>query len=145
MYLLAQADGYQYPGREEVYVLDTIRLGAGLAAISSDQSLCIFDPERLGQGPLKRIQTSHGNLTTAKAYNDSESIVCTTGESGSISLWDLRLDPSQAQALQLQGVSVVSKSYRYTSSPNQTALTWTAMGGKRQPVQPTFSGLCQHK
>ena len=51
MYLLSQVDGYQYPGREEVYVLDTIRLGAGLAAISSDQSLCIFDPERLSQGP----------------------------------------------------------------------------------------------
>ncbi len=105
MYSLSQADGFRYPGREEVYVLDIIPLHTGLAAISSDQSLCLFDPLKLSQGPLKRISTNHGNLTSAKAYSGAESIVCTTGESGSVSLWDLRLDPSQAQVLQLQGRS----------------------------------------
>jgi WD40 repeat protein len=103
MYNLKCTDGYQYTGSEAIYVLDLIPLGIGLAAIASDQSLCLFDPTRLSHGPTKRIQTSHGNLAVAKAYNAAESIVATTGENGSVSLWDLRLAPAQASVLQLAG------------------------------------------
>jgi WD40 repeat protein len=103
MYQLTCTDGYKYPGSEPTYVLDIIPLATGLAATSSNQRLCIFDPLRLSQGPLKTIQTNHGNLTTAKAYSTNDSIIATAGENGTISLWDLRLDPSKAQALQIGG------------------------------------------
>ena len=105
MYLLSQADGYKYPSRDEVYVVGISPLNAGLAAIASDQSLSLFNPSSLSQGPLRRIETNHGNLTCGKTYNAVESIMCTTGETGTISLWDLRLDASQAQVLQLQGTT----------------------------------------
>lgn len=103
MYLLGCSDGYQQAGADPVYVLDIISLGAGLAAISSDQSLSLFNPLRLGQGPLKRLRTSHGNIATAKAYSVAESIVATTGENGTVCLWDLRLEPGNAQILELGG------------------------------------------
>jgi WD40 repeat protein len=103
MYNLKCTDDYHYTGSEAIYVLDLIPLGTGLAAIASDQSLCLFDPTRLSHGPTKRIRTGHGNLAVAKAYNAAESIVATTGENGSVSLWDLRLAPTQASVLQLAG------------------------------------------
>ncbi|KAK0633033.1 WD40-repeat-containing domain protein [Immersiella caudata] len=103
MYQLACADGYKYPGSEPTYVLDIIPLATGLAATSSNQRLCIFDPMRLSQGPLKTIQTNHSNLTTAKAYSTNDSIVATAGENGTVSVWDLRLDPSNAPAIQIRG------------------------------------------
>jgi WD repeat-containing protein 89 len=104
MYTLSCADGYKYPGTDGTYVLEIIPVAVGLAAIASDQSLCLFDPSRLSQGPLKRIQTDHGNLTNARTYSTTESIVCTTGENGTISLWDLRLAPANAQALRIGGM-----------------------------------------
>ncbi|KAH8899227.1 WD40 repeat-like protein [Thozetella sp. PMI_491] len=121
MYLLSQADGYKYPCGEEVYVLGLIPVGVGLAAIASDQSLSIFDPLKLSQGPLKRIQTNHGNLTSARAYAEADSIICTAGESGSASFWDLRLGPAQAEVLQLQGNQCSLLSLACSSQNNAVA------------------------
>lgn len=103
MYLLACSDGYQHAGPDPVYVLEIMSLTAGLAAITSDQGLALFNPVRLGQGPLTKLQTNNGNLTAAKPYNTAESIVSTTGENGSVSMWDLRLDPGNARVLELGG------------------------------------------
>lgn len=103
MYHLAKTEGYWYPGRE-TYVLDILPVAAGFAATASDQTVGLFDPRRLSQGPVKTITTDHGNLTAAKVYSAADSVVCTAGENGTVSVWDLRLDPSNARALQIGGV-----------------------------------------
>ncbi|KAB5578681.1 WD40-repeat-containing domain protein [Coniochaeta sp. 2T2.1] len=105
MFLLNCADGYQYRGEEGIYVLDLIPLASGLAAIASDQTLSLFDPSRLSTGPSNRIRTDHGNLAVARAYSAADSIVATTGENGVVNLWDLRLDPSKASVMKLEGNS----------------------------------------
>lgn len=91
MYNLSKTDAYQNPGRDPAYVLEILPLADGLAAISSDQNLTLFNPQRLGQGPQQTIRTAHGNVTCARAFDASGSVVCTAGENGSVSLWDLRL------------------------------------------------------
>ncbi|KAK4193297.1 WD repeat-containing protein 89 [Podospora australis] len=101
MYALKCADGYKYPGAE-TYVLEILPVASGLAATSSDQSLSLFDPVRLSQGPLKKVRTDHGNLTAAKVYDPAGSIVCTTGENGTVSVWDLRESPVK-NALSIKG------------------------------------------
>ncbi|GAB1310537.1 WD40-repeat-containing domain protein [Madurella fahalii] len=102
MYQLTCADGYKYPGAD-VYVLDILPVTTGFAATASDQTLSLFDPTRLNQGPVKKIRTGHGNLITAKVYNAADAIICTTGENGTVSVWDMRLDPTNAQAMQIGG------------------------------------------
>lgn len=102
MYQLINTEGYKYPG-QETYVLDILPIAAGLVATASDQTINLFDPLRLSQGPIKKIRTDHGNLVAAEVYSAVESVVCTTGQNGTISVWDLRLDPSRAQAMQLGG------------------------------------------
>lgn len=102
MYQLANSAGYRYPG-QEIYVTDILPVTAGFAAAASDQSIGLFDPLRLDQGPVKRIRTGHGNLTASKVYSAADSIVCTTGENGTVSLWDLRLASLSAPSLQIDG------------------------------------------
>lgn len=119
MYNLTKADAYQTPGADPAYVIEIIPLASGLASISTDQNLCLFDPLRLSQGPLKTIRTAHGNITCAKAFDHSGSIICTAGENGSVALWDLRLDDSRAQIArptgELASISLIPWKHEYLS------------------------------
>lgn len=98
MYHLTCIDEYKIPTREEVYVLDIVPLTSGPATISSDQKLSLFNPLSLKTGPTVNLVTHHGNITCARGYDTVNSVVCTAGENGTISLWDLRQDVRQAEA-----------------------------------------------
>ncbi|KAK4144361.1 WD40-repeat-containing domain protein [Dichotomopilus funicola] len=102
MYQLVNSGRYRYPG-QEIYVTDILPVTAGFATAASDQSISLFDPPRLDQGPVKRIRTDHGNLTASKIYSAADSVVCTAGENGTVSLWDLRQATSSAPAMQIGG------------------------------------------
>ena len=100
MYSLNCIDEYRIPTREEVYVLDIIPFTSGPATISSDQKLSLFNPLSLKTGPTVNLVTGHGNITCARAFDAANSVVCTAGENGTVSLWDLRHDVRQAKAAQ---------------------------------------------
>ncbi|KAK4170324.1 WD40-repeat-containing domain protein [Cladorrhinum sp. PSN259] len=125
MYNLACADGYQYrfaPDEDPIYILDILPVATGLAAAASDQTLSLFDPSRLNHGPLKTIRLNHGYGTVAKVYDPSESIVCTTGENGTISVWDLRHDPLKAPAMTIQGPGIPLLSLATSQSTHSLAV-----------------------
>jgi len=105
MYNLTAVAGYQFRfGPEDpIYVLDILPVALGLAATASDQTLTLFDPSNLNHGPVKSIKLDHGSGTVATVYDPSESVICTTGENGAISVWDLRHDPLKAPAMKIQG------------------------------------------
>lgn len=99
MYSLAPRD--QHALGTDTWVLSLSRTpSGGLAAISSDQALSLYDPSSLSRGPAARLPTRHGNLTALDVLGDS--VVCTAGEDGSVEVWDLR---SRASALRFQGKS----------------------------------------
>jgi WD40 repeat protein len=101
MFSLNGVDSFRFPGIEEVYVTNVVPLAKGPATISSDQKLCLFNPLSLRPGPVTTLQTNHGNVTCLKAIDANSSTVCTTGDNGSISLWDLRLEATQAEVARL--------------------------------------------
>lgn len=106
MYQLAPVAGHSFArSQDDVYVLDLHRLAAGLASISSDQKLSLFNPARVGAGPVSSITTNHGNLRCLKPFDWTTSVVCTAGENGTVSVWDLRQKASSAQVAQFQGIS----------------------------------------
>ncbi|KAL1903235.1 hypothetical protein Sste5346_000520 [Sporothrix stenoceras] len=98
MYHLAGADEYQFPGSTPPYVLDLIPLASGLASISTDGKLSLFDPLRIGAGPKRTFTTSHGNLTVARAFDTAGCVLATAGENGTVTLWDLRDSATGPQA-----------------------------------------------
>lgn len=105
MYNLAKADAYRNARQDPAYVLEIIPVAGGLAAISSDQTLSLFDPARLSLGPIKTIRTAHRNITCARAFDESTALICTAGSNATVSLWDLRIDETKAQIAALTGVS----------------------------------------
>lgn len=141
MYNLSKADAFRNPGSDPAYVLEIIPVAGGLAAISSDQKLTLFNPLRLSQGPQRTIRTAHGNITCARAFDASSSIVCTAGENGTVSLWDLRLDSARAQIATPAGSDAPIVSLACSTSGNAIAagtehanhrasiLIWDARGG----------------
>lgn len=92
MYTLTNIDQYHFPSAadSETYVLEAHRTASGLATVSSDQALSLFDPSRIGRGPLASLRTDHGNVTTLRAFDAATGVVCTAGEDGSVGVWDLR-------------------------------------------------------
>lgn len=101
-------------------MLDLIPLSSGLAATASDQTLSLFDPTRLNHGPSNRIRTDHGNLAVARAYSAADSILATTGENGVVSLWDLRLDPSKASVMRLEGMNLSNGAFHLIQANVET-------------------------
>ncbi len=90
MYQLAGADEYRFPGAEAPYVLEVIPVASGLATISSDGKLALFDPQQISAGPKRSYNTPHDNLTAAREFDVASSVVATAGSNGSVALWDLR-------------------------------------------------------
>ena len=100
MYALSCVDEYKYQ-EPNIFVLDIVPLSSGLAAPASDQTLALFDPLWLGRGPLRVLRTRHGNTGAVRPHSWSNSIICTAGENGTISVWDLRQDVSRAEVAQI--------------------------------------------
>ncbi|KAL5614962.1 hypothetical protein BROUX41_005030 [Berkeleyomyces rouxiae] len=105
MYALQNKASYKFPNPsgDGAYVFDLQRLQEGIVAITSDQRLTAFAPDRLDSGPVFSATTSHGNLTNLSIVDDKASLVTTTGENGIVSLWDLRNAPQQAEVARFQG------------------------------------------
>ncbi|KAK4084219.1 uncharacterized protein Triagg1_699 [Trichoderma aggressivum f. europaeum] len=97
MYTLTNIDQHHFSGPEGVYVLEAHRTASGLATVASDQTLSLFNPARLGTGPVARLRTEHGNVTTLRVFDAGTSVVCTAGENGSVGVWDLRQGARVAQ------------------------------------------------
>ncbi|KAF7559307.1 hypothetical protein G7046_g4842 [Stylonectria norvegica] len=94
MYPLTPIAAHSF-GRD-TYVLAIHRTAAGLAALTSDQSLSLLDPARLANGPLRRLPTTHGNVTALSVFDADAALVCTAGENGTVGVWDLRAGTSVA-------------------------------------------------
>lgn len=62
-----------------------------IAAISSDDSLRIFDPLSLSLSTGGVLKTGHGGVTRIKSFDRLGNILVTTGVNGSAFFWDIRV------------------------------------------------------
>jgi hypothetical protein len=94
MYSLNAVDSFHISEPKDTYIYDITRCHAGLAAISSDDSLRLFDPLALSGPPLNSIRRVNTDVTCLKAINSSAEgdalIVCTAGRDGRVCLLDPR-------------------------------------------------------
>jgi hypothetical protein len=92
MYTLNAVDSFQISEPKDTYIYDIVSIAGGLAAISSDDSLRLFDPLALSGAPLNSIRQVNADVTCLKAINSSTEadalIVCTAGRDGKVCLLD---------------------------------------------------------
>ncbi|UKZ48769.1 hypothetical protein TrVGV298_002999 [Trichoderma virens] len=141
MYTLTNIDQHHFSGPEDVYVLEAHRTASGLATVASDQTLSLFNPGRLGTGPVARLRTDHGNVTTLRVFDAATSVAagqasilsmaCSANtqtiavgtelenHAATIHLWDVRSNPSpKATYSEVHSDDVTSLAFH----PSQPAL-----------------------
>lgn len=110
MYLLTNVDSHHVSSTasdSETYILDIHRTAAGLASIASSQHLALYDPAALSLGLLSSWPTAHGNVSSLRVFDDKLSLLCTTGEDGTVAVWDPRLSGGAAQVARFNGASAL--------------------------------------
>jgi hypothetical protein len=94
MYVLNAVGSFHISEPKDTYVYDIVPIAAGLAAISSDDSLRLLDPLALSGAPLNSIRRVNTDVTCLKAISTSTEggalIVCTAGRDGMVCLLDPR-------------------------------------------------------
>jgi len=94
MYNLNTTSSFHITSPAGTYVYDIVPVAAGLAAISSDDSLRLLDPLTLNAGPVNEIKKVNADVTCLKAVNAGGEgdavVVCTAGRDGKVALWDPR-------------------------------------------------------
>ena len=94
MYTLNAVGSYHISEPADTYIYDIVPVAAGLAAISSDDSLRLLDPLALSRAPLNSIRRVNTDVTCLKAFNTTTEgdalIVCTAGRDGRVCLLDPR-------------------------------------------------------
>jgi len=85
---LAATSSLSLPSGSYIYCIAAV--DHALAAISSDDSLRIFDPETLQLTSGLALENVHIGVTCLKSVSSSSSSVITAGRDGFIRYWDLR-------------------------------------------------------
>lgn len=116
MYALANVDCHRFGRGDSVYVTEIARTAAGLAAISTDNTLSLLDPSRLSDGPVVSWQTEHGAKLTALRVLDG-GMACTAGEDGTVAVWDLKVKGKAARVAQFKG-TVMNEKERKKALPD---------------------------
>ena len=94
MYTLDAVDCFRISEPADTYIYDIVPVAAGLAAISSDDSLRLLDPHNLNGPPLNSVRRVNTDVTCLKALNSSTEgdalVVCTAGRDGRVCVIDSR-------------------------------------------------------
>lgn len=90
MHTLKQISSSSLGLPEDSYIYSIVPSSrTGFAAISSDDSLRIFDANKLSHASLVATNV-HDGVTSLRTYDASNQLVVTGGRDGKVKLWDLR-------------------------------------------------------
>lgn len=117
MYALNAVDAFHISESKDTYVYDIVPLAAGLAAISSDDSLRLLDPLTLSGAPINSIRRVNTEVTCLKAINNTTErgalLVCTAGRDGRVCLLDPRTAVKIGEVRTEQNAPVLSLAFSH--------------------------------
>lgn len=90
MYTLDDVDSFQISEPADTYIYDIVPVAAGLAVISSDDSLRLLDPQSLNGTPINSIRKINTDVTCLKTSAGDAGFVCTAGRDGRVCIVDPR-------------------------------------------------------
>lgn len=75
---------------KDSYIYALRQINTALAALSSDDSIRIFDPKTLRLVPDGIITRAHESVTCLETYSEDGNILATAGRDGLVKCWDRR-------------------------------------------------------
>lgn len=75
---------------KDSYIYNLRQTNTALAALSSDDSIRIFDPKTLQLLPNGVIGRAHDSVTCLQPYSEDGNVLATSGRDGLIKCWDRR-------------------------------------------------------
>ncbi|KAF2087583.1 WD40 repeat-like protein [Saccharata proteae CBS 121410] len=124
-----------------------------LAALSSDNSIRLFDPTTLRLLPDGILNNVHDSVTCLEPWDAEGNVLATAGRDGSVRCWDLR---SKSKVMEFKTPKPLPLSALTTSSLHNTLITGTELPDNppgdapihifdpRNPVTPRLSLLESH-
>lgn len=95
MYVFDSHATFQAP--KDTYLYNIIPVGNGIGAISSDNSLRLFDPDHLDT-PISTIKNVNKDVTCIESLGEGGAeVICTAGRDGRICVWDPRTSQRVAE------------------------------------------------
>lgn len=122
MYPLDTVSVFQVTEPTNTYIYDIVPTTAGLATISSDDTLRLLDPLSLDGPALTSVPSVHTDVTCLKVLNSgadgNSAIICTAGRDGKACLIDSRSSSKVAEVTMGECSSVTGK---YDMAPETMA------------------------
>ena len=78
------------PAENYIYSITAASPGSSFAAISSDDSLRVFDSTDISRVSVVAPRTHSNGVTALKPYQQQQQVVVTGGRDGKVKVWDLR-------------------------------------------------------
>ncbi|RDL42386.1 HCP-like protein [Venustampulla echinocandica] len=120
MYPLDTIGAFRVTEPADTYIYDIVPTAAGLATISSDDSLRLLDPLALDRPPLTSVSRVNTDVTCLKGFDtgaDGNSVVvCTAGRDGRACLIDPRSGSKVAEVTMEQNAPILSLACSYPHS-----------------------------
>lgn len=90
MYTFHDVDSFHISEPADTYIYDIVPVAAGLAVISSDDSLRLLDPESLNGTPINSIRKINTDVTCLTTSAGNAGFVYTAGRDGRVCIVDPR-------------------------------------------------------
>ena len=84
------------PAENYIYSITAAAPGSSFAAISSDDSLRVFDAADLRRVSVIAAQSHRQGVTALKTYQQQQQLLTTGGRDGKVKVWDLRRGKGEA-------------------------------------------------
>lgn len=78
------------PAENYIYSITAASPGSSFAAISSDDSLRVFDSADIRRASVVAAKCHSNGVTALKSYQQQQQVLVTGGRDGKVKVWDLR-------------------------------------------------------
>lgn len=128
-------------GPSYIYQIRPLHHGLQLAALCSDDSVRVFNSERLDSAPAWLFHTKQEGVTQLNTLEwDSQALILTTGRGGAVKAWDQRIGGGESQrAVAVLEDGGLAFPGMHPSCPNQEMLNTFNREACRNPCPSVLS------
>ena len=95
------------PAENYIYSITSASPGSSFAAISSDDSLRVFNSADISRASVVAAKSHANGVTALKSYQQQQQVLVTGGRDGKVKVWDLREGNGEVAVEMATGQSIL--------------------------------------